>query len=160
KRRAASGFDNLGAPPGCRLHLLEPRNRPREFLAVIIPGVDFSGSGLRGGDEPDMRVIERVDQQDEAFGGISLGREQRPDAFYEDELEGPRERKIVGGPARRITEIGKSKPRRTARSLRNGKLASEHFEAQRIAFPHVGELLPQLLQLGIAFGPKRGDEGS
>src|SRR5271155_1454268 len=88
RRAALSRLDDAGRRSGCqgvrgtvrarqiglRTHLDQSRGGALEFgsLETLVRLIERIGFGRGGGDKLDVHVVERVDQNDEALGGVAV----------------------------------------------------------------------------------------
>src|SRR5467141_5288442 len=69
------------------LHLDQPRDGAAELEGAVTGGIDFFGRHFGRRDQQGARLIERVDQDVEATGGVTLLRSKARDAFDNDGRE-------------------------------------------------------------------------
>ena len=84
---------------GLRAHFDQARRGALEFLRLeaFIRPIERVGLGRGRGDELHVHVVERVDQDDEALGGIALVESHHRDVVENDGVIFVRDAQIVGG---------------------------------------------------------------
>src|SRR5215469_3539696 len=92
------------------LHLDETGDRALKLEAAV--ALDIELLRRRGGraDQIPMRLVERIDDNVEALGGISPLAPELWDAFQHDGVEPATERQIVGGAQRLAAQLVEGEP--------------------------------------------------
>src|SRR5262249_37627376 len=92
------------------LHFDQPRDRTLEPEGAVAGSVDFLGGSLRRGDQQGTRLVKRVDQDVETFGGVGLSGAEPRDPLDNDRRKALRDSEVVAGAERFLAELRKAEP--------------------------------------------------
>ena len=130
-----------------RAHLDQARGGALELLRLItfVAAIERVGLRLGRGDQLHVHVVEGVDQDDEALGGIAVVESHHRHAVENDGVVFVRDAQIVGGGKRLLAQIVEGKTRDT------------HGGARHV---HACALDGKLLRLAVVPGASRRQASS
>ena len=112
-----------------------------------------------GGDQPDLAVIERIDEEHEAPGLVAAVRVQRGDVLKEEDADLLGEGQVVGRSQRLLAEFGETEAGAAVGGLRDMELAAEDVEVHRLAAIGVCEPDPEVLEARVGLRRDGCQEG-